>query len=739
MLFTLVQGQVPSEVPTTQAPEFSQVLSPFMGQSFAQGIGQSEGGIGPMALAEAPDGSILVSGGAARNELYRFSRTGGEATAPLAVLNEPIYNLAFDGEGRLWATTGGGPLLQLDPETGQILAAYGDAIELGLAVDPSSGLLYVGTGTGVQIFDPVTHTFQSYSRDLNLRVASLAFDNEGTLWATTWPDRAQVVSFDVHARAQVMLRFDEPVDSLAFGQVGTSLAGLLFVSHNSGPDGSELTMIDTATLQQVAVASGGSRGAVVMTTGDGRVLISQSSQVDVLSPLTNPGVLAVNPPDETIVALPLPEITVTFDQAMVADSATNPASVTNPNNYMLVGADGHAGTVVGVKYDATTHTALLQIQGMTPQSYTFTVLPAMMGTDGYALAGAYTTTFTAVNDLSNYAQIQITNTRLDRHDQTVTYEVTITNTADYDLLIPLVLTLDPAEFVQGGPQGALEQSDDGRWIFSLNANVPGGVRLAPGESTVGLTVHIVTPGFETADYEPGVAGVPAITSAPTFTSTPPTDVNAGETYHYAAMATDTEGAVVAYLLQRAPEGMTVDPSTGEITWVTSSASPLDAPVTLYAFNSHGAWQKQQWTIHVAGGNQAPVLGPLPTTLQINEGESWLIPITATDAEDDPLAFWVDNVPPGAVFDPAAHVLSWTPAAGQAGTYSAVMVYVSDGTTITHQSFDILVGPSDFPPTLTLPPDRTVRKATASLFTWPAAILAAGRCITPAPTCPPARS
>ena len=50
------------------------------------------------------------------------------------------------------------------------------------------------------------------------------------------------------------------------------LAGLLFVSHNSGPVDfdqappsalSELTMVDVATLRQVALATGGSRGGVL--------------------------------------------------------------------------------------------------------------------------------------------------------------------------------------------------------------------------------------------------------------------------------------------------------------------------------------------------------------------------------------------------------------------------------------------------------------------------------------------
>ena len=158
--------------------------------------------IGPMALAEAPDGTILISGGADRNELFRVAKTGGAVSAPLITEPYPIYNLALDAKGQLWATTGGGPLLQLDPATGVVRAQYGDAVELGLAIDPKTGLIYVGSGSGVETFDPTTQTFSQYSRDLNLRVASLAFANDGTLWATTWPDRTQVVRFTVHARAE---------------------------------------------------------------------------------------------------------------------------------------------------------------------------------------------------------------------------------------------------------------------------------------------------------------------------------------------------------------------------------------------------------------------------------------------------------------------------------------------------------------------------------------------------------
>ena len=437
------------------------------------------------------------------------------------------------------------------------------------------------------------------------------------------------------------------------------------------------------------------------------MLVSQSSAVDVLKPSTNPVVVATNPPDQSIVALPLSLVTVTFDQAMLADSPTDPNSVTNPANYTLIGADGQAATVVGVTYDAATNTALLDVGGLTAESYTLTILSAIKGADGYPLAGTYTVSFNAVNDVSQYASIKITDTQLDRLTQTVTYQVTITNTTDFDLQLPLLLTLDPAKYVQGAPAGVTGQTPDGRWILSLGNNVPGGVELAPGQSTTAYTVHIVTPGFETADYEPGVVGVPAVGAAPVFTSTPPTDVNAGQTYTYAASATDSASAVVAFLLQQAPAGMTVNASTGVITWATTANSPAQAQVTLYAFDSSGAWSKQQWTITVDGGDTPPVLGPLPTTLQITEGQSWQVPVTATDTNGKPLIYWADNLPPGATFTPDTHVFSWTPPLGSAGTYPGVTIYVSDGISTVSQTFTVAVAPNGHQPVLTLPPDRTV--------------------------------
>ena len=93
-----------------------------------------------------------------------FAATARVAGAALATLNHPIYDLAFDAAGRLWASTGGGPLLELDPATGGIRNAYGDGVQLGLAVDDVNHRLFVSTARGVEIFDTETHQFQAFSK-----------------------------------------------------------------------------------------------------------------------------------------------------------------------------------------------------------------------------------------------------------------------------------------------------------------------------------------------------------------------------------------------------------------------------------------------------------------------------------------------------------------------------------------------------------------------------------------------
>ncbi len=145
-LFAEAEQLVPAAQPPARASEYDVVLQPFVARSFARDIEQSNADIGPMAIAQTPEGDFLVSGGPTRGSIYRFGHDGGDATTPWAEVPYPIFNLAFDSDGRLWATTGGGPLLELSPDTGAVLGAYGDGITMALAVEPATGLIYVAQG-----------------------------------------------------------------------------------------------------------------------------------------------------------------------------------------------------------------------------------------------------------------------------------------------------------------------------------------------------------------------------------------------------------------------------------------------------------------------------------------------------------------------------------------------------------------------------------------------------------------
>ncbi|MCB1123847.1 MAG: hypothetical protein KJT03_19995, partial [Verrucomicrobiae bacterium] len=137
-LFILAQAGIPGLLPSLRSPGFDRVLNPFSSSAFARGIAGSGAGVGSVGVAIAQDGSIFATGGAGRNQLFRFGVGGSTSATALATFDTPVYDLAFDSNGGLWATSGGGELLELDPETGLVLGSYGSGITLGLAADPNS-------------------------------------------------------------------------------------------------------------------------------------------------------------------------------------------------------------------------------------------------------------------------------------------------------------------------------------------------------------------------------------------------------------------------------------------------------------------------------------------------------------------------------------------------------------------------------------------------------------------------
>ena len=162
--------------------------------------------------------------------------------------------------------------------------------------------------------------------------------------------------------------------------------------------------------------------------------------------------------------------------------------------------------------------------------------------------------------------------------------------------------------------------------------------------------------------------------------------------------------------------MVVDPITGLMSWVPSVNSPAQVPVALQVYDSSGALATQSYTLTVGGVNQPPAFAGLPSQFTGKEGALLSIPVNAIDPENQPLTFWADNLPPGAVFDAAGGTLLWTPAYGAAGTYPNVTFTVSDGIRQVTQSVSIVIAPNPQPPTLLQPADLIGQEGSPIQFT-----------------------
>ncbi len=419
--------------------------------------------------------------------------------------------------------------------------------------------------------------------------------------------------------------------------------------------------------------------------------------------------IATSPPDDGIAALPLGCITVTFDQPMYAGDSQHPASVTNLSNYEIVGAATGNIAIESVVYDADSQTAILFPRRFEPDQYELHVLATLASAEGLGLADTYTATFLAVSDFSALLEIEFSQTRSSRAEATVSYDVRITNTSEYDLQLPLLLILDPALGYEGIPRNAAGLTPDGAWIVDLSQALPPNGRLAPGESTTGRTVVIDNDGNWHVDYDHGAYALPTINVAPVFDSDPVEDTEVGEQYVYHAEAHDPDGTVVIYMLYEGPHGMTVDPLTGLVEWSPTATASARTSVVVHAYDSRGGRGTQQFVIDVAGGNHEPLLAPLPAVVEVNEGELLEIVLSADDPDGDVLLAGANNLPPGARFDATQRVLSWIPGNNAAGTYSDIQFSVTDGIHEALANLTILVLPTDQGPYLVKPQPRTIRE------------------------------
>jgi|GEM_PF-5711904 len=179
-----------------------------------------------------------------------------------------------------------------------------------------------------------------------------------------------------------------------------------------------------------------------------------------------------------------------------------------------------------------------------------------------------------------------------------------------------------------------------------------------------------------------------VNDPPRFTSTPPTSAMVGKPYTYRLAAEDVEGAPITYLLERGLPGMTLNSTSGLLSWLPRSEhlGLPDLNVSVVAFDGDVYSAIQRFELSL-GPNLPPVLRGSPS-LMAEAGREWAYSPEASDPENESLTFSLPVGPAGMSLSPDG-TLTWTPRESQAGSHP-VQLCVSDGYNSAIQNFRIEV-------------------------------------------------
>ncbi|WP_293313893.1 putative Ig domain-containing protein [Microcoleus sp. PH2017_08_TRC_O_A] len=212
----------------------------------------------------------------------------------------------------------------------------------------------------------------------------------------------------------------------------------------------------------------------------------------------------------------------------------------------------------------------------------------------------------------------------------------------------------------------------------------GAIEWTPGANAVGTyEVEVLA-----TDAQGGVGnqkfavsvGTAAINQPPAVVSTPVFAASLGSQYTYQVRATDPDGGSLTYQLLQAPAGVTINPTTGLLTWDNPTAG--NHQIAVGAVDAGGLGAAQGFTL-TARANSAPVIPTVPAQQSVAGGATYRYDLKARDAEGDLLAYTLVQAPTGMTVDEFGRV-SWTPAASDIGTVKPVQIAIADtfGKTVT---------------------------------------------------------
>ena len=183
------------------------------------------------------------------------------------------------------------------------------------------------------------------------------------------------------------------------------------------------------------------------------------------------------------------------------------------------------------------------------------------------------------------------------------------------------------------------------------------------------------------------AAAPVANNAPVISGTPATSIREGQSYSFKPTASDADKDTLSFSIANLPTWATFSISDG--TLAGKAKAGTYAGIVISVSDGKASTPLPAFSITVAADKPPAISGTPATSATV--GTAYSFTPSASDADGDALTFSNTGLPAWATFSTTTGKLSGTPAAGDAGKTSSVVISVSDGiATVSLAAFQITV-------------------------------------------------
>lgn len=354
-------------------------------------------------------------------------------------------------------------------------------------------------------------------------------------------------------------------------------------------------------------------------------------------------------------------------------------TVTTPSNTgpPTISGSPAAGVTAGSAYSFTPHASdpaglplTFSIQNQPGWANFSTSTGTLAGSPSASQAGTYSGIVISVSDGTQSASLPAFSIK-------VVAPLTISGSPGTQVMAGQAYSFRPTTNAAAGTALTFSIQNRPSWAtFSASTGALTGTPTAAQAATYSNIVISVSDGVQTAAL--GAFAI-QVTAPLKISGSPATQVVAGKNYAFQPTTSGPTGAALSFSIQNKPSWATFSSSTGALTG-TPTSSQVATYANIVISVSAGAQTSSlpAFSIAVTAAPSGPTISGTPPS-SVNAGSPYSFVPTATDGSGGTLTFSIANKPSWASFSTANGALTGTPSAANAGTYTGIVISVSNGT------------------------------------------------------------